>query len=360
MTNSLELQSHPLAAIWETNQRSGPIGGEPKLPRPPDLDLTDFEAEQMIRGVAKLNPPIFVFAGDDPLRRQGILSLVQYASACRLRPTMVLGASSKLTRPVVNDLRRAQLARVGFVLNGSTAELHDRISGVEGSFENALHGIQYAREGHLPVQVHTTVSRRNLHDLEAIAAVLKGVRVMAWHVSFLVPSGPLEYEEVPSADQFELAFARLYVLAQEVHFKIKTVDAPHYRRFVLQERSRHRHGNLVSIDREPQGIPGILPVNESRGTLFISSTGEIYPGASLRISGGNVRTDDLAEVYRNGSLFSSLRDPRNLKGKCSTCEFKDVCGGSRARAWAVAGDLFAQDDHCIYQPHVALRASCVM
>ncbi|HYX53378.1 MAG TPA: hypothetical protein VE783_07990 [Candidatus Limnocylindrales bacterium] len=360
MTNHFELQSHPLAAIWETNQRSGPISGEPSPPRPPDLDLNDFEAEQMIREVAKLNPPIFVFAGHDPLRRQGILSLVQYATACHLKPTMLLGPASQLARVNVGELRRAGLSRIGFVLNGSTAELHEQITGVESSFANTLNGIQYAREGHLPVQVHTTVSRRNLHDLEAIAALLKGLRVMAWHVSFLVPSGPFEMDDVPTADQFELAFARLYVLAQEVNFKIKTVDAPHYRRFVLQERSRHRHDNLVTIDREPQGIPGILPVNESRATLFISSTGEIYPSSTLRLSAGNVRTDDVAEVYRSGALFSSLRETRNLKGKCSLCEFKDVCGGSRARSWAVAGDLFAQDDHCIYQPHVAIRAGCIV
>ncbi len=360
MTNNFEFQSHPLAAIWETNQRSGPISGDSHFPRPPNLELTDYEAEQMIRDVAELNPPMFVFAGDDPLRREGILSLVQYADACRLKPSMVLGPSSKLSRTMVTELRRAKLARVGFVLDGSTADLHEQISGVEGSFANTLNGIQYAREGHLPVQVHTTVSRRNLHDLEAIAALLKGVRVMAWHVSFLVPSGPFEMEDVPSADQFELAFARLYVLAQEVPFKIKTVDAPHYRRFVLQERARHKHCQLIAIDREPQGIPGILPVNESRATLFISSTGEIYPSATLRVSAGNVREDNLAEVYRNGSLFHDLRDPRNLKGKCGMCEFKDVCGGSRSRAWAVAGDLFAQDDHCIYQPHVSMKASCVV
>jgi radical SAM protein with 4Fe4S-binding SPASM domain len=142
----------------------------------------------------------------------------------------------------------------------------------------------------------------------------------------------------------------LYTLAQKVPFKIKTSEAPHYRRYVLQQQARERAGNGADGHRFQDGIPGIMPVNEDRGMLFVSHTGEVYPCPGLHAAAGNVRVVKLAEIYRSSQVFTLLRDQVNLTGKCGECAFKGVCGGSRARAYAMHGDMFTEDPSCIYRP----------
>jgi radical SAM protein with 4Fe4S-binding SPASM domain len=257
----------------------------------------------------------------------------------------------------MTELKKANLSRLGLILDGGTAQSHDHISGVAGSFAHTLEAMKWANECRLPLQIHTNVRRRNLPELEHIASVLKSFRIGGWSISFPVPQPGEFLHDLPSAGEFEEAFAVIYQLAQDLPFKVKTVEAPHYRRFVLQQRSRVRAGasGLVVFPSVESGIPGVLPINEGRASLFISSTGDIYPDKALRICAGNVRYHKLADVYGNAPLFDSLRDLSNLKGKCSDCEFKDLCGGSRARAWAVTGDVFGEEPCCSYLPVAARK-----
>ena len=328
-----------------------------KSSRGDNLEITDKEAEQLIRDVAELRPPVFVFAGADPLGRKDINSLVRYAVACKLRPTMILTPRSQATRNVIAGLKDAQLARIGFTLNGPAAESHDRICGVEGSFARTLQGIKWANECRLPVQVHTQLCRENLPELENMAALLKQFRLLVWSISFPVPQPAEQFKELLSAEEFEEAFVRLYNVSQIVSCKIKTVEAQHYRRFVVQQRATARRGkaSLVASLSEEIGIPGVLPVNESRASVFISSTGQVFPSMALQLSAGNVRDRKITDIYRNSVLFNSLRDPSQLKGKCGYCEFREMCGGSRARAWALAGDMFSEEQSCTYQPMLARK-----
>jgi len=180
--------------------------------------------------------------------------------------------------------------------------------------------------------------------------LLKTLRIKQWSVAFPGPSRPADLEEIPSAGEFEGAFARLYALSQKVPFKIKTSEAPHYRRYVLQQQAKARAAGALEPAQFEVGIPGIMPVNEDRGTLFISHTGEVYPCPSLPVTGGNIRVLKLAEIYRSSQVFTLLRDQGNLSGKCGDCAFKGVCGGSRARAYAIHGDMFTEDPSCIFRP----------
>ena len=356
MTTNFDFQSHPFVAIWETNARSGPqIGDTVHFPNRDGLELTDKEAEQLIRDIAELRPPVFFFAGDDPLRRDNIYSLVQYAASCGLHPNMIVGPNSNVTRTVIADLKEAGLSRLGLTLEAGSAQAHDHLSGVPGSFARTTEAMKWANECRLPLQIHTNVRRRNLHELRQIASVIRSFRIVAWTISFPVPQPGESLHDLPSAIEFEEAFGLIHELAQDLPFKVKTMEAPHYRRFVVQQRARFRGvaGSLMVLPSGDGGIPGILPINEARATILISSTGEIFPSKGLRISSGNVRRQKLAEVYRNREPFESLRDPNNLKGKCGECEFKELCGGSRARAWAVHGDMFEEEPCCSYLPAAA-------
>lgn len=353
MTTNFDFQSHPLIAIWETNARIGPqIGDIIQFPGADRLELTDKEAEQLIRDIAELRPPVFIVAGDDPLRREKIYSLLQYAASNGLHPRMLLGPNSAPTRATIADLKKAGLSRLGLTVEAGIAPLHDHLCGIAGFYHRTLAAMKWANECRLPIQIHTNLSRRNLHQLRQIAAVIKGFRILGWSISFPVPCQEESLHDLPCAGEFEEAFETIHELAQELPFKLKTVDAHHYRRFVVQQRGKARAatGGLMVLPSFDGGIPGFLPINDGRASIFISSTGEIFPSQRLQISAGNVRRYKLAEVYRNSTLFQSLRDPGNLKGKCGDCEFKDLCGGSRARAWAVHGDVFAEEPCCSHIP----------
>ena len=352
MKTNFDVNKTPFIAIWETTQACDVACldyGDGIQPDADPLELNTQEAEQLIDEVAELRPPIFLMIGADPLKRADIYQLIRHAAVQQLHPVLVLPATPLLTRDAIAELKHAGLSRLVLSLDGSTEELHDLICGVHGSFARTMEAMQWADQWKLRYQITTHFCERNLHDLEDLAALLKTFRISQWSVAFPVPEDAVELEETPSAAQFEEAFARLYALSQKVPFKIKTSEAPHYRRYVLQQQARER-AEASEPSWPGDGIPGIMPVNEERGTVFISHTGEVYPCASLLITGGNVRVQKLADIYRSSQIFTLLRDPRYLTGKCGECAFKQVCGGSRARAYAINADMFREDPACIYRP----------
>jgi radical SAM protein with 4Fe4S-binding SPASM domain len=352
MKTNFDVNKTPFIAIWETTQACDVACldyGDWTQPEADPLELSTREAEQLIDEVAELRPPIFVMTGADPLKRADLYQLIRHAAVRDLHPVVVLPATPLLTRDAIAELKHVGVSRLVLSLDGSTEELHDLICGVHGSFARTMEAIQWADQWRLRYQITTHFCERNLHDLEDLAALLKTLRISQWSVAFPVPENAMELEETPSPAQFEEAFARLYALGHRVPFKIKTSEAPHYRRYVLQQQARER-AEAVGPSRLEDGIPGILPVNEERGTVFISHTGEVYPCASLQVTGGNVRVQKLADIYRSSQVFTLLRDPRYLAGKCGECSFKQVCGGSRARAYAINADMFREDPACIYRP----------
>lgn len=351
---NFDLATHPMVAVWETTRTyhdaSFPGDG---FPQQDSGELSATEAEKLIRDVAFLRAPVFVFAGANPLSRPEIYSLVQYASSCGLRPSMVLSDSPLLTRKAIEKLKSSELSRLGLTLQGSTAELHEKSSAVHGSFARTIQAMRWVNERRVPLQIHTEVSHSNVSDLESMASLLKGFGLLVWSLSF-----PVATSEAFTGEEFEEIFERIYSVAQGVPFKIKMVEADHYRRYVTQQRTFFRL-DKTGVLRAPfrdEGVPGILPFHEGRASLFITSTGEVFPSSRLPVSAGNVRKQKLGEIYRYSRLFRSLRDSANLKGKCGQCGFKEMCGGSRARAWALTGDIFAEDDGCVYQPLSARRA----
>jgi AdoMet-dependent heme synthase len=350
MKQILDLEQTPFIAVWESTQTCDPdyclATGQPE--RDP-LELTTAEAEQMLRDVAELQPRIFVMAGGDPLWREDIYSLVCYAASCDLHPIMLANASALLTRTAISKLKNAGLTRLALALDAASPEAHDSIHG-KGSFDRTLTAMRWANEVRLPVQIQTSLTGRNLGELEKIAALLSTQRVLLWSVSFPVSND----EEQLSPEETEEAFARLYRLSRLVSFKVKTAEAPHYRRYVLQQRARQNKEKGGNAEQD-SGIPGVMPTNEIRGSLFIGNTGEVYPSACLPRSAGNVRTERLAHVYRESELFKSMRDVSALEGKCGRCNFKEICGGSRARALAITGDMFTADPSCAYEPPAGLR-----
>jgi radical SAM protein with 4Fe4S-binding SPASM domain len=262
-----------------------------------------------------------------------------------------------LTKEAIVRLKACGLARLAISLDGPTAEVHDAFRRVPGSYEWTLQAVRWAREIGLPVQINTTITRRNLRYLDSTIALMEQLEIVLWSVFFLVPTGRGATTDLISAEEFEQVFEKLYETSRRVKFDIKSTEAQHYRRFLLQRRTEEKRKDKTSPlptmlgTRTPDGI-GRAPrgINDGKGFVFISHLGEVFPSGFLPVSAGNVRKQSLTELYRHSPLFVSLRDSANLKGKCGVCEFREVCGGSRARAHATTGDVFAEEPCCIWRP----------
>ncbi|HKD92687.1 MAG TPA: TIGR04053 family radical SAM/SPASM domain-containing protein [Terriglobales bacterium] len=348
-----DFNQRPLVVIWEVTQACDLKCQHCRACAQPFRDLrelTSVEAKRLINEVAEMGAPLFVFTGGDPLKRPDIYQLVEYAAERGVHPSLTPSATPLLTREAVAKLKASALTRLAVSLDASTAAIHDGFRGVPGSWQRTVDVVSWAEEVGLQLQINTTVTQRNKHDLPAIAELLNKHKIALWSLFFLVPTGRGQLADMLSAEEAEEVFDTLYKLSKQMHFHIKTTEGQHYRRFVLQQVAGSRAANIKSADAptwRPDSRPG---VNDGKGFVFISHVGDVYPSGFLPMSGGNIRQQPLAEIYRESSIFRALRDPDCLKGKCGLCEFRNICGGSRARAFAVTGDMFAPDPCCVYEP----------
>jgi radical SAM protein with 4Fe4S-binding SPASM domain len=262
-------------------------------------------------------------------------------------------------------LKEAGLVRLGISLDGSSPEIHDAFRGLPGAWARTIQAIEWANEAGIPVQVHTTISRHNAADLDNLCALFEKLAIVMWNVFFLVPVGRGQLGDLLSGEEFEKVFGKIYELSQRVNFQIKSTEAMHYRRYLLQHnleerKMGHGHPHAAGQAYEP-GTPkadaktrtmgwATRRVNDGKGFLFVSHVGNVYPSGFLPIHAGNIRETPLKEIYQNAPIFKSLRDTSKLEGKCGACEYKEICGGSRARAYALTGDPLAPEPCCIYQP----------
>ena len=356
---ALNFDERPFIVIWETTQACDLACVHCRACAQPvrsALELSTVEAKRLIDEVAELAAPVFVLTGGDPLKRPDIFELVQYASDHGVRISLTPSATPLLTREAIIRLKESGLARLAISLDGPTAEIHDKFRRVAGSYDWTLNAVRWAREIGLPVQINTTITRHNLQYLDSMIALLETLDIVLWSVFFLVPTGRGSSIDLISAEEFEQVFEKLYQTSLRVGFDIKSTEAQHYRRFLLQRRTEEkRKGNRNlppmlgtstpdGIGRAPRGI------NDGKGFVFVSHLGEVFPSGFLPISAGNVRNQSLTEIYRYSPLFVGLRETANLNGKCGVCEFREVCGGSRARSYALTGDMFAEEPCCIWQP----------
>lgn len=363
MQPSMNFNERPFLVIWEVTQACDLACVHCRAcarPQRSPLELSTEEAQRLIDEVASMEVPVFVLTGGDPLKRPDVFDLVEYASRRGVRISLTPSATPLLTREAILELKQRGLARLAVSLDGPTAAIHDAFRRVPGSYDWTLQAVRWARDAGLPAQINTTITRHNLHYLDEMIALVEQLDIVLWSVFFLVPTGRGASIDLISAEEFEQVFEKLYETSRRVKFDLKSTEAQHYRRFLLQRRSEEkRKGNGTpaaplfgvttadGIGRAPRGI------NDGKGFVFVSHLGEVFPSGFLPLSAGNVRRQSLGEIYRHSPLFVSLRDSFNLKGKCGVCEYREVCGGSRARAYALTGDAFAEEPCCVYEPKTA-------
>jgi AdoMet-dependent heme synthase len=329
--------------------------------QPAPDELSSEESYRLIDRLAEFGSPILVFTGGDPMMRRDLFDLVAYATQKGLRCSLTPTATALPTQSRLQKAREAGIRRIALSLDAPKAQVHDDFRKVEGSWERTLRILHNAQSVGLSAQVNTTVTRYNLDLLPEMVPFIESVQAVQWSLFFLVPTGRAQSEWMISPEQHERVFNWLYDLSKSAPFDIKATAAPMYRRVAIERKKAEMNPSKdaagVKLAFQGAGFQyadglnrPVRGVNDGNGFLFISHRGEIMPSGFLPISAGNVRQKDIVQVYREHPLFLDLRDPSRLKGKCSLCSYRDVCGGQRGRAYGLTGDYLESDPACVYQP----------
>jgi len=331
-------------------------------PRRDPSELTTEEALRVIDQIHDTGNPILVVTGGDPLMRRDVFDLLTYAVQKELRTSLTPSATALVTPRNLKRVRETGVRRVGISLDGPTAEVHDAFRGFQGAFQRTLDIMRDVAEAGLSLQINTTVTRHNLPVLEAMPDIVARSGAVQWSVFFLVPTGRGKVDDMVSPEDHERLYNWLYDLSRTAPFDIKSTAAPAYRRVAIQ-RARAEQAEEPGEGARPVAGAGYrfqdgldrpaLGINDGKGFAFISHVGDVFPSGFLPLPAGNVRERPFADIYRNSPLFLQLRDPSLLKGRCGRCDFREVCGGSRARAYGVTGDYLETDPSCVYEPPAA-------
>lgn len=342
----------PMLVYWELTRACDlacrHCRAEAVVDRDPDELSTDEACALLHQVLAFGNPlPHMVFTGGDPLKRADLYELLEEAGRLGIGVSLAPSGTTLLTQGAIRRLRACGVQSMSLSLDGSTSDRHDAFRGVPGCFEMTMQAARWVAEAEIPLQVNTLVTEETAGDLPAIYDLLTSMRVERWSLFFLISVGRGTALREMTAGDAERLMEWLYGLSEQAPFAIKTTEAPQFRRVAL---ARMHAAGMDGAGVHNSSVGRGFGIRDGNGILFISRTGEVAPSGFLPLAAGNVRTASLVELYRASPLFTALRDTSRLKGRCGRCEFRAICGGSRARAFAHTGDILGEDPLCPYEP----------
>jgi len=341
-----DFSDRPFLVFWEITRACALACSHCRAeaqPRRHPEELDSAQSLRLIEQFAEWKPPMLILTGGDPLMRRDALDLVRAASAAGLHVGLSPSATERLLHADFAEIKAAGVQRMSLSLDGATRETHDSFRGVAGTYDRTMEAVRRAHAVGLSLQINTTLTRGNMGEYEAFKQLMFELKPAMWSVFLLVPTGRAGLADMPDAADIERVFEDMAGLVGKAPFAVKTTEGHHFRRVVMR-----KAGGGASRPRP--GMRSPLGIRDGRGVMFVSHTGEVSPSGFLPMVCGNVKDAHPAEIYRKHPLFVSLRDNDALGGKCGICEFRSVCGGSRARAYGIYGDPFAADPACVYQP----------
>jgi radical SAM protein with 4Fe4S-binding SPASM domain len=357
-------------------------------------DLPTSVALGIIDQIVAAANPILVLSGGEPLYRNDIFQLARYATDKGLRVALATNGTL-VTKDVARMIVDAGVRRVSISLDGADATTHDSFRGIPGAFDAAVHGLRNLKALGMSVQINMTIARHNAHQLPEVLQLARKLGADALHTFLLVPVGcgvDIAAEQMVPPEEYERMLNWFYDQSLEGGIELKATCAPHYFRVARQRRAADRRAALqlariapavqatqessigptdmtmpgstgISLkpngNGQPVGHPGGHPSDlnamtkgclAGTGVCFISHEGEVYPCGYLPVVAGDLRKQTFLDIWENSTVFHELRDVSGLKGKCGCCEFRNVCMGCRARAYAASGDFMAEEPFCVYQP----------
>ncbi|NJN93278.1 MAG: TIGR04053 family radical SAM/SPASM domain-containing protein [Anaerolineales bacterium] len=372
-----DVNTRPFMIIWETTHACDLACRHCRamaIAEHDPLSLNTEDAKRLLEQVESFGKPrpIFIFTGGDPFKRTDLFDLLAYGNQLGLAMAVSPSGTPLLNEANLRRVKENGGKAISLSIDGSTPERHDDFRQVPGSFALTTQGWQTARRIGLKLQLNTTVTRYNLHDLPNIFRLVLEIGAMTWSAFFLVPTGRGKAEDEISPAEYEGVMHFLYDCSKYV--SAKTTEGHHYKRVVLQRTILDEKGLAVEdyFDLHPiyyelrEGLQKIVTehnlqpretimrtpmhINAGNGFVFISRRGDVFPSGFMPISAGNIKEKSLVEIYREAPLFQDLRDSDLLEGRCGLCEFVGVCGGSRSRAYALTGNPLAEEPFCTYEP----------
>lgn len=323
-------------------------------------ELSLDECKRLLDGMTQFTPPpIMILTGGDPMMRGDIFDIISYGASLGLRMVIAL-CGQHLSLDLMRQLKTSGILKTSFSLDGSTAESHDAFRRVPGSFEAVMDSMAQAREVGMPFQVNSTISQYNVAELPDILDLVVQSGADAFHPFLLVPTGNarelLDLELTP--EDYETTLRWIYQKSREIQqITVKPTCAPHYYRIMRQEEKGR------PTDQKPhphaKGHPrghGFSAMTKGclggQGFAFISHTGKVQICGFLDVECGDVRATNLQfqPIWETSPVFLQIRDTDGYHGRCGVCEYRNVCGGCRARAYNVTGDYLDSEPFCSYVP----------
>jgi radical SAM protein with 4Fe4S-binding SPASM domain len=330
---SIDLDVTPITVAWETTRacalRCLHCRADAQHKRHPH-ELTTQEGINLIQQVKTMGAKVLVLTGGDPLIRHDIFDLIKTAADTGLHVGFSPSVTGRLTPNALHKAVEKGVSTIHLSLDGASIRTHDALRGVTGSFDKTLNAIETVSRLPVNLQIGTTVAKSTLEDIRAIPDIIKG-KATQWVLFFLVGTGRASNDDSISPREYEEILE--FLVDSEFNFGVRTVEGPAIRRV-----------------QKVKSLPVTTQVTDGRGFCFVSHTGDVTPSGFLPLSAGNIRGQRLSEIYQHSPLFLTLRNFDNLKGKCGICEFKTICGGSRARAWAHYHCVMESDPLCGYVP----------
>jgi radical SAM protein len=368
----VDLDSRPILVFWETTKACALACRHCRasaIPRPLPGQLSTAEAERFLEALAGFGSPrpVLVATGGDVLMRDDLDELAARAAGLKLPLALAPSVTPLLGEGRIASLRRAGVKVASISLDGATAATHEGVRGVEGHFAATLAAIRMLRRHHITVQVNTVAMRDTVEELPAVARLVKESGASVWEVFFLVRVGRGSTLGELTSDENEHV-CHFLVDASRHGFVVRTVEAPFFRRVVAQRAAgvpAPAGGLYRRLDarlRRELGPPAGPPRAQTKGTrdghgvLFVGHDGELAPSGFLPVRLGNVRCDDIVQVYREHPLLRQIR-AAGFAGRCGRCPYRERCGGSRARAYASSGDPLAEDPGCAFEPPACAGAA---
>ncbi len=342
----------PVLIYWEMTRACDLACRHCRAEAPPQRDpeeLTTFEAKHLMERMRAFGGrgPHVVLTGGDPLKRPDFYELLEHGAHIGLHMSVAPSGTNALTRDVFRRFKTTGVESISLSLDGPTAEKHDGFRGVPGCFDRTVEAAREAQEEGLGLQINTLVTAENETDLPSMHRLVCRLNPMRWSLFFLIQVGRGHGLREVTAERSEEIHHWLYDISKETPFTLATTEAPHFRRVVLT-RMRAEGIPFAKIRETPVGRG--FGIRDGNGIMFISHTGDVCPAGFLPLVAGNIRTADIVDIYRDAAVFKQIRQTSGFKGRCGACEFRELCGGSRARAYAAYGDSLAEDRACSYRP----------
>ncbi|ALU11882.1 coenzyme PQQ biosynthesis protein E [Ignicoccus islandicus DSM 13165] len=371
-----DFNQKPLLVFWETTKACKLVCKHCRaeaIEKPLPDELTTEEGKRFIDQITEFGSPYphLIMTGGDVLMRKDFWELAQYSISKGIRTLVAPSVTPLLTEEKIKRMKEIGIIGMSLSLDGARPEVHDEIRGIPGIFNRTVEVMKFVKSIGMFLQINTVVMKPTINDLPDVFKLIYDVGVDAWEVFFLIPTGRAGEELDLTPEEYWDVVNFLYDASKYGKVTIRTTEAPFYRvvyrlRVVMDEMGKdvseigvgELYYKLRSRLEEVMGpIPKEPPkqkrapsayTRDGYGIIFVAYNGDVYPSGFLPYKVGNVRERSLKDIYLNSDALKRIRDWRNFKSPCGTCEFGFMCGGSRARAYAYQKDPFGSDPACLY------------